>query len=790
MRDRPALDLFVVSWLVLFLELACIRWFPAHVLFLTFFTNLVLLAGFVGLSVGCVAARRPGRLICQTPWLLAGALAAGLLADHFAPWLMALFAVGNQASPDVVYFGTEASVVMRTPFTVPIELAGAVFFVLVAACHIGPGQELGRAFNRVPDRTTAYSANLSGSLAGIGLFAACSYLRLPPVVWFALIAAATGYYALRSDPDAGAERPARPGFWTRLLATVGLALSVALTVPTSGLGAGPADRQTQWSPYYRIDYYPASRFINTNLISHQLMEPVDGPTVAPYSLPYLFQRDLVGADGRLAWPPFQRVLIIGAGSGNDVARACRWLPPDAHIDAVEIDPVIQKLGEQYHPDRPYQDPRVRVHLTDGRNFLRTAADQTYDLVIFALIDSLVLQSGYSNLRLESYLFTAESFQDVRRVLRPGGLAVVYNFFRQGWIAARIRDQLRAAFGGVDPVVVTSSLYGPPVEEVTLDAFLPFHFTACFAGAEEVLAPLRAAFAVPGVRYWYPWRTGVTRETPARFGGEPPPVPLPQPPVLVRGLDGRPLPAEWYGLFPARVAEPDDLPPATDDWPFLYARRPTVPGLTLRNVALTLVLSVLLGWAYAGRGGAAPDAAGPPQWGLLARSFFLGAGFMLIETKAVVQMALLFGGTWVVNTVVFAAILGMSLLGNWYAGRVCPRDLRPYYLGLFAALGVGLAVSPGAFLGWAGVAQVLAAAAVAFLPVAFAGVIFPTTFRRSRQPDRLFGANVAGALVGGLAENLSVLVGFRLLAGVAVGFYLLSALCGNREAGGDGTGPGV
>ena len=59
MRDRPAFDLFLVSWLVLFLELACIRWFPSHVLFLTFFTNTVLLACFVGMSVGCLVARRP-----------------------------------------------------------------------------------------------------------------------------------------------------------------------------------------------------------------------------------------------------------------------------------------------------------------------------------------------------------------------------------------------------------------------------------------------------------------------------------------------------------------------------------------------------------------------------------------------------------------------------------------------------------------------------------------------------------------------------------------------------------
>ncbi len=68
MRDR--IDLFIASVLVLFLELACIRWFPAHVLFLTFFTNVMLLAAFLGISVGCLAASRRRSYLAWTPALL------------------------------------------------------------------------------------------------------------------------------------------------------------------------------------------------------------------------------------------------------------------------------------------------------------------------------------------------------------------------------------------------------------------------------------------------------------------------------------------------------------------------------------------------------------------------------------------------------------------------------------------------------------------------------------------------------------------------------------------------
>src|SRR4051812_50195341 len=109
MRDRPAFDLFLISWLVLFLELACIRWFPSHVLFLTFFVNLVLLACFVGMSVGCLVARRRTNLILFTPYWLAVGVVGGLVIDRYSEVLQAVFAVGNPGRPDGVYFGTQTS---------------------------------------------------------------------------------------------------------------------------------------------------------------------------------------------------------------------------------------------------------------------------------------------------------------------------------------------------------------------------------------------------------------------------------------------------------------------------------------------------------------------------------------------------------------------------------------------------------------------------------------------------------------------------------------------------------
>lgn len=790
MRHRPVTDLFLVSWLILFLELACIRWFASHVLFLTFFTNTVLLASFVGMSVGCLAARDPARHLRRTPAWLAVALAAGMLTDVYYRNLERIIDVGGQANPEVVFFGAETAALRDHSFVLPVEVFGGAFFVLIAIVLVGPGQELGRAFNRVPGRAKAYSVNLLGSLVGIGTFALCSELELPPVVWFAATAAGLAYFLLRPDPDAPPGTP-RPSLTTPLVC---LAVGVALTALTSGLAnlAGPDRPQTYWSPYYRIDYLPASGEIGTNRLAHQQMHPLSEPTRAAYALPFLFQRDVPAADPQHRdWPAFKRVLIIGAGSGNDVARALQWCPKDAKIDAVEIDPSIQRVGAARHPDRPYDDPRVTLYLNDGRNFLRRAPTAEYDLVLYALVDSLVLHSGYSNLRLESYLFTREAFADVRRVLKPTGLAAVYNFFRQGWLVARLRDSLRATFDA-DPVVLTA----PPLDKVELDAFDHLGFTAFFAGSAETLDPLKRAFDSVGNAYWLAVKRPVGNDTPSGFRTEPPELPTGSTAPVPESLQKLP---EWGRLRMAKVQESADLPPATDDWPFLYVRRPTIPGHTWSGMGLVVVLSLGLWVVFRPRRSDSAQAvpgedsslrAAPSELGLMARSFFLGAGFMLVETKAVVQMALLFGSTWTVNTVVFAAILLMSLAGNLFAGWLRPRRLEPYYLGLFATIALGLAVPLDAFLGLDRTTQIVGACALVFGPIAFAGVIFAATFGRSTQPDRVFGANVAGALLGGLAENASVVLGFRYLLCLAAGFYFLSAAFGNRRVPTGAAGNGV
>jgi hypothetical protein len=136
---------------------------------------------------------------------------------------------------------------------------------------------------------------------------------------------------------------------------------------------------------------------------------------------------------------------------------------------------------------------------------------------------------------------------------------------------------------------------------------------------------------------------------------------------------------------------------------------------------------------------------------------------------------LFGSTWVVNSVVFFAVLVMILLANRFTLQFNPQRLWPYYAGLLLTLAVNTIVPLDFFLGMNRSLQVLGSCLLVFAPILFAAVIFAAAFKRTAAPDRAFGMNIAGAMVGGLAENSSMLLGFQYVVLVAILFYAISAI---------------
>jgi spermidine synthase len=722
-------DLFLISFVVLFFELACIRWFGSMVIFLTFFTNIVLMACFLGMSVGCLAAsRRTDFIRTVIPLaLVTAALACGTIwaYNRFGTIVVDL---GSQKSPQQIFFGTEYRAKDPGRFIVPIELVAGAFFALIALTFVGLGQVLGRAFNAIPNRVASYTINILGSLFGIAAFGLASYYRTAPLVWFAVSVGLILYFV-------------RPLSLAQVACQVALLALVGYMSFNNAKLTQPVGRQFFWSPYYKIEYTQKDALISTNNIGHQSMVKVEeaGPA---YMLPHLLNRD---AGGR----PFEDVLIIGAGSGNDVQAAL--MNGAKHIDAVEIDPVINEIGRSDHPDRPYDDPRVTIHLDDGRSFVRKT-DRKYDLVVYALVDSLVLHSGYSSLRLESFLFTEQAFRDIKARLKPGGVFAMYNVYRQGWVVGRLKKMGEDAFG-TEPLVI-SLPYQAEVAPTDNQAS-HYNFLLVSNTDDSPVGAIRKALAE---RKSF-WLNKVPRLNLAvnAYGAEPPSGAKVE--ATAVEVDG------WNKIAPAAVDTKRVALVPTDDWPSLYLREATIPGLNLRGMAVVAAVSLAILLAFAPVRTARPNG----------QMFFLGAGFMLLETKGVVHMALLFGSTWVINSIVFFAILVMVLLSNLYVLIARPRRMGPYYALLIASLLVNTLVPMEYFLSLPGASRVIVSCAIIFVPIFFAGVIFAAAFRDSRQPDVDFGSNIGGVILGGLSEYFSLMVGFKYLLFIAIAFYLLSAL---------------
>src|SRR6202023_241732 len=162
-------------------------------------------------------------------------------------------------------------------------------------------------------------------------------------------------------------------------------------------------------------------------------------------------------------------------------------------------------------------------------------------------------------------------------------------------------------------------------------------------------------------------------------------------------------------------------------------------------------------------------------------FFLGAGFLLLETKGVTELSLLFGSTWVVNAVVIAAFLSMGLLANTVV-MFRPVSRRLAYSGLFSVLVFAMFMPYTLFGALSTAGKVLAAGTLVGLPVFFSGLVFSRTFRDVAHPAQGLGVHLLGAVVGGALENLVMIGGTPILGVLAIVLYAISAVLIARSSG--------
>jgi SAM-dependent methyltransferase len=530
-------------------------------------------------------------------------------------------------------------------------------FCFVTALFVMLSQELGKLFNEFKP-LTAYALNISGSMLGIAVFFIISLAMVPPFWWFLIISIGiiilTGGQAIQ-----------------RILSIV---LMVYVCFMVYGLQVG-----SYWSPYYKIDlqHFPdGGKIITVNNIGHQAMQKLEYADFF-YNLPYILFKN-----------NYKKALIIGAGSGTDVAFALHYGVKD--ITAVEIDPLIYKLGKRYHPIKPYFDPRVKVHINDARSFLQNDNNK-YDLIIYALTDSLTLTSSFSSLRLESFLFTSESFQEAKRHLAKGGLLVLYNYYREEWLIDRI-------------AVMLDDVFGYPPGLIKKADFMKGAIFLSGDGLSLAKAPITRAKCKKEIKC------------------------------------------------------------ASDNWPFLYLKKPGIPAIFIYSfiwvVSFALILIFITGGQIIIKK-------------ISGHFFFLGTAFMLLETMSIVRLSLLFGNTWMINSLVFFAILGMVLLAIWVSSKL-KIELRGLYAGLFVILLINYLLPLESLLSGNLLIRYLISSILLFTPIFFANLIFAQTFKAEEGTSTIaLASNIFGALIGGMFEYTSLAIGYKNLVIFVAIFYTAS-----------------
>ncbi len=510
--------LTLISLLSLFVELLMIRWVSSEIRIFAYFKNFVLVACFLGFGMGCYLCRRRVQLSALLGPLL---LLALILKAPIPPLQRCIDDLPQLlgASVEVHTWGVPAmptswgGMLLAIIFVVPL-------FALIATAFIPFGQLVGWYLENAPKGVAAYSVNVLASLAGIAAFTLLCFLSQPPWVW--VLVAGIVCVAF---------------FWRDVQARKVLAIAFLVCVALLAL---PEDRnaKTYWSPYQKLTVLPL--YNGDELVSHVLItnnslyqRTLDLSPAFVQAHPDAFRRFPLNENSYNMpyrfYPSPASVLVLGSGMGNDVAAALR--NGAGHVEAVDIDPVIVKLGQQLHPEHPYQSPRVHVVLNDARNYIENCHEK-FDLIVFSLLDSHTTTSHFTNIRIDNYVYTREALARAKQLLKPDGVFVVKFFVVTPWIAGRLYELMQETFGQK-----------------------PIQFQATIGGYDS-----SGRFFVAAS------------------------------PERIRKATSDPSLAAYlasHGDVPVQSATP-----TTDDWPYFYQHE---PGLPIIVILVSLAVLIVFGW---------------------------------------------------------------------------------------------------------------------------------------------------------------------------------------------------
>jgi SAM-dependent methyltransferase len=705
-------SLAAISLASLFLELLLVRWIASEIRVFAYFKSLPLIACFLGFGLGCYLTRRKACFL----YTLAPLFAMVALAE--LPWAPLRHLVVNLSAfigwfSDVhiwsrAYFiGNSLWGLISAAIAVIVIVA---LFGLIAITFVPFGQLVGWYLERSPKGILGYSINVLASIVGIWIYTLLSFLSTPPIVWFAFLAAGlTAFFW----PAPRLKRLVAGWFVAMLLLFAAGEYRTHWWGEESWKGSRPdiynltpGTPKIFWSPYQKLTVIPlldgsqvVKYVLNTNDSWYQEIMDLSPEAVRrrpalaeyqgvpiqfhQYNLPYRFYSNPA------------KVLIAGAGMGNDVAAALR--NGAGHVTAVEIDPLIYKKGKDLHLEHPYNSDRVEVHVDDARAFIQRTKEK-FDLVVYSILDSHTTSSYYTNIRLDNYVYTLEAMQRTRELLKPDGVFVMSFSSERPWFAGRLREIVTQAFGKT-PVLV--------------------HVGPEFFVVDNGNRIERALAENPELKNFVMSRSNVQ-------------------------------------VASAAIS--------TDDWPYLYQQSRGVPTIVwVLSLGLMLVC-----WLTFQRLKSSEEGL---QW----HFFFLGAAFMLLEVQIISKAALLFGTTWLVNSIVISSLLAFILLSNLVVSRFPKFPKQLAYAGLFGSLVLSYLMPASGLFFDSMVMRGAAATALYCLPVFFAGLIFITSFREAGFRAEAFGSNLLGSLVGGLMESLSYLIGIKALVIAAILLYLAAVL---------------
>jgi hypothetical protein len=410
----------------------------------------------------------------------------------------------------------------------------------------------------------------------------------------------------------------------------------------------------------------------------------------------------------LLHPHPDNVLIVGAGSGNDVAGVLRG--GAKRITAVEIDPAIIEMGKRHHPEQPYASSHVRIVNDDARSFFATT-DERYDLIIFGLLDSHTT-TAMTNARLDHYVYTRESLTRARSLLSENGVIVLSFEATKPFIADRMTRCVREVFG------------------------------------EEPLA-----FKIPANPLGWGGLMLVAGDSAVIHSQ------LANHPRLAKQID------VWKANQTLSLAGSTNI--ATDDWPYIYLEKPSIPSLYF--LLAVLMVGLVAYGKFRLKTKTAVTSWKKSHW----HFFFLGAGFLLLEVQNISKAAVVLGNTWLVNAVIISGIMVMILLANWLVQKFPRLPIHAVSACLLGScLGLYLLdLSTFAFLPF--VTKSILVGALTTLPMLFSGVIFIHSFAKVEEKDIALGANLIGALVGGMLQTITFVIGIKALLLIVAGLYGLA-----------------